>query len=83
MWSVFSRDFGSNSAEEVKHNVLDYAYNGDIILMHSGVEATITALPDILKTLKSQGYQFLTVSELLNESAFSGRSCNEVGKFIL
>ena len=37
----------------------------DIILMHDGYEASVTAAIEIIDTLKKQGYEFVTVDELL------------------
>ncbi|GAB6989863.1 hypothetical protein JCM16418A_19130 [Paenibacillus pini] len=47
---------------------------GSIVLMHDIHKSTADALPQLLKTLKKQGYQFVTVSQLLslNESTGDG-----------
>ena len=39
---------------------------GEIILMHAGKEATADTLPSIVEYLKNDGYEFVTVSDLLN-----------------
>jgi len=41
---------------------------GDIILCHWGSKATYEAMKKILPELKSQGYEFVTVSELIADS---------------
>ena len=41
---------------------------GDIILCHWGSEATYNAMKVILPELKSQGYEFVTISELIADS---------------
>ena len=38
--------------------------NGSIILMHDTKKQTVTILEKLLKQLKEEGYQFVTVSEL-------------------
>jgi GH35 family endo-1,4-beta-xylanase/peptidoglycan/xylan/chitin deacetylase (PgdA/CDA1 family) len=38
---------------------------GDIILMHSWQDKTFEVMPRIIKTLKDEGFKFVTVSELL------------------
>ena len=48
-----------------KERVLRKARPGSIILMHCGSQATADALPDLIRSLKSQGYEIVTVSELL------------------
>jgi peptidoglycan/xylan/chitin deacetylase (PgdA/CDA1 family) len=39
--------------------------NGSILLFHNGVENTPKALRMILEKLKNDGYEFVTVSELI------------------
>ena len=39
--------------------------SGSILLFHNDLENTTEALPDILKTLSSQGYEFVTVKEMI------------------
>ena len=39
--------------------------SGSILLFHNDLENTTEALPDILKTLGSQGYEFVTVKEMV------------------
>ncbi|MCM1165413.1 MAG: hypothetical protein NC299_03695 [Lachnospiraceae bacterium] len=39
--------------------------SGSILLFHNDLANTTEALPEILKTLGSQGYEFVTVSELI------------------
>ena len=39
---------------------------GDIILMHSWSEKTLTAMPEVIRILKEQGYRFVTITELLD-----------------
>ena len=45
------------------------AKGGDIVLLHASdtCKQTAEALPTLIKNLKDQGYQFVTVSQLLNE----------------
>jgi peptidoglycan/xylan/chitin deacetylase (PgdA/CDA1 family) len=45
--------------------VLGEASPGGIILLHSGQYRTIEALPDIINGLREQGYNFVTVSKLI------------------
>jgi peptidoglycan/xylan/chitin deacetylase (PgdA/CDA1 family) len=67
MWSVDSQDWKS-SAEAIAKNVIANAKPGGIVLMHDGGgnrSQTVKALPIIIKELKQQGYEFVTVPELL------------------
>ncbi|WP_340002612.1 polysaccharide deacetylase family protein [Oceanobacillus sp. FSL K6-0127] len=71
-WSVDSLDWQEDPPEIIASNVLDNMHPGAIILMHDGAEQdgdrtnTIEALHQIIPTLQEQGYEFVTVSELLN-----------------
>jgi len=69
LWSVDPRDWAHTSVEDIVENVLSNADSGDIILFHdfvSGESPTPEALRRILPELISRGYEFVTVSELLN-----------------
>jgi len=64
---INSEDYDSNvSANQRINNVLNNVTDGSIILMHDfqGNSQTVQALPTIIQSLKSQGYTFVTVSQL-------------------
>lgn len=44
---------------------------GSILLFHNDLENTTEALPEILANLKSQGYKFVTVKELILKDNFT------------
>jgi peptidoglycan/xylan/chitin deacetylase (PgdA/CDA1 family) len=49
----------------IVERVLAHAKPGGIVLLHSGQYNTIEAIPQIVDTLQSEGYTFVTVSQLL------------------
>ena len=70
MWSVDSNDWryknsGEEGVETIVNNVMSQVKNGSIILMHDLYENTYLATKEILKQLNAQGYEVVTVSELL------------------
>ena len=65
LWSLDTEDWRAPSAEAVYKSVMDVVRDGDIILMHENAEYTVEVLPRILAALKEQGYQVVTVSELI------------------
>lgn len=71
-WNVDSLDWKGLDAVQVKTNVLEHTHSGSIILQHAGggegenLTGTINALPEIIQNLRSKGFKFVTVSELLN-----------------
>lgn len=64
MWSVDSRDWEVHDASSIQSNVLSHIDDGDIIIMHDGYASTIEATENVLKKLKQEGYEIVSVSEL-------------------
>lgn len=64
-WDVDSIDWKEPSPEEITEKVLAGAKSGSILLFHNDLENTTEALPDILTQLRDQGYEFVTVSDLI------------------
>jgi hypothetical protein len=52
-------------------NVLKNAKDGSIILMHDRHEKTYTTTANVVDKLRAEGYQFVTLSELLGLTAVS------------
>lgn len=72
LWSAHqdSKDWSNPDVEEIVNTTLSNIRNGDIILFHDYVyydeSSTVEALKQIIPELKSRGYRFVTISELLN-----------------
>ena len=64
-WSVDSLDWKKLSVDEMYSRVVSKTENGSILLFHNGIENTPEALRKILEKLKKDGYEFVTVSELI------------------
>lgn len=69
-WTIDTIDWSGNSTEVIVSKVLDNAVPGAIVLMHTGTGAYNTkyALPEIITTLKARGYQFVTLTQLINHT---------------
>jgi peptidoglycan/xylan/chitin deacetylase (PgdA/CDA1 family) len=65
MWSVDSMDSEGATPREVLANVTAGLEPGAIILMHENRGTTLQILPRLLRTVAHQGYQTVTVPELL------------------
>ncbi|NLI60775.1 MAG: polysaccharide deacetylase family protein [Clostridiales bacterium] len=70
-WSIDSLDWNLASPKEIQDKVVFSAHPGAIVLMHSAGgkdnrENTTKALPEIIHSLSQQGYEFVTIHELLN-----------------
>ena len=69
LWSIDTLDWSHNPSDKICASVKNNLINGDIILMHdyiSGKNTTCEALRRLIPELLSKGYEFVTVSELIN-----------------
>ncbi len=67
-WSIDTRDWAHTPKDEIVKNVLSSVKDGDIILFHDYVaneSPTPDALREIIPVLLDEGYNFVTVSELM------------------
>lgn len=71
-WDVISGDAFNNDPASIIKTVLDRVTNGSIIIMHlngpPNAPMTSSALPVIINELKTEGYTFVKISELLGNS---------------
>ncbi|MCL6592487.1 MAG: polysaccharide deacetylase family sporulation protein PdaB [Alicyclobacillus sp.] len=67
-WNTDSLDWKNPGVQAIRDRVLKRVVPGDIILMHASDSSKqiVEALPQIIAGLRAQGYQFVTVSELLS-----------------
>jgi peptidoglycan/xylan/chitin deacetylase (PgdA/CDA1 family) len=74
MWSVTGYDWDAPSAEYIEKKVTARVRGGDIILLHDGGHKafgtdrsyTVRAVDTLLMRYKTQGYQFVTIPEMMN-----------------
>lgn len=72
-WSVMSRDWTNPGVEKIVNRTLDKITNGSVVLLHDGdgirSEAsraqTVAAVRLIIEHLKTEGYRFVTVDDIL------------------
>jgi peptidoglycan/xylan/chitin deacetylase (PgdA/CDA1 family) len=65
LWSVDPLDWRDRNANTVYQRVMKSTKSGGIVLLHDIHPTSVDAAIRIMKTLKSKGYAFVTVSELL------------------
>lgn len=70
-WDVDSVDWKKPSPDQIKKKILKGVKNGSILLFHNDLDNTTAALPEILGTLKGQGYSFVTVDELIYKDNYT------------
>lgn len=76
-WSVNAGDWRGAGPGKIKKKVISEVEEGAIILMHDGRNlsaghdrtSTVAALPEIIRSLKGKGYNFVTVPQLLELGA--------------
>lgn len=77
-WDTDSKDWMNPGTETIINNVLSKAHPGDIVLMHASdsCKQTHLALPVIIDKLRAQGYEFVTVSELIAGTQVKSQEIN-------
>ncbi len=65
MWSVDPLDWKYRNADRVQREIVSGATPGGIILVHDIHSSSVAAMPGTLDALTAKGYEFATVSELL------------------
>ena len=68
LWNIDTEDWRLPGSDAIRAATVNNAFNGAIVLMHDGGgnrEQTVAALPAIIDDLKAQGYEFVTVGELI------------------
>ncbi len=65
-WDVDSLDWKDNATpDSICQRVTSKVKNGSIVLFHNDADHTPAALPNILKCLKDEGYEFVFISDLI------------------
>ncbi|MFI3171883.1 MAG: polysaccharide deacetylase family protein [Eubacteriales bacterium] len=65
LWTIDSLDWATNNVEEIVNKVVTEAEENDIILMHDCYKSSSEAAFQIIDILQNQGFEFVTVEELL------------------
>ncbi len=63
-WSVDPRDWATRDAAAVEQHVVGQVRDGDVILLHDMYDSSVEAALAIIDQLQSQGFRFVTVSQL-------------------
>ncbi len=66
LWDINSRDYTGVSPSFITNRTVRRAVPGSILLFHSGVKATIDALPEIIGRLRKNGFEFVTLDEMFS-----------------
>ena len=66
MWSVDTRDWESRNSSKIVSNIKNNVRDGSIVLMHDLYDSTASATETIVPWLIKNGYQIVTVTELMD-----------------
>ena len=64
LWSIDPEDWKDRNSDIVYNRIVNKAYDGAIILLHDLYPTSVSAGLRAIDTLRQQGYEFVTVSEL-------------------
>lgn len=64
LWSIDTLDWKHRNAKKMLENVETHAKHNSIVLMHDIQESTARGIDPVLEFFHSQGYKFVTVSEI-------------------
>jgi peptidoglycan/xylan/chitin deacetylase (PgdA/CDA1 family) len=84
MWNVTGYDWNATSAEGIERKVARQVRGGNVILLHDGGHRdfgadrsyTVTATDRLISRYKSEGYEFVTVPEMMRKAAVSSQFSN-------
>lgn len=65
LWTIDPLDWSSHNVDGIVKKVEDKAEENAIILMHDEYKTTVTAALRVVDELKEEGYEFVTIEELL------------------
>ncbi|MEE3362561.1 MAG: polysaccharide deacetylase family protein, partial [Anaerovoracaceae bacterium] len=66
LWSVDSRDWANRNVKKTMRNVMAGGdLDGRVVLLHSIYPSTVEAIDKMIPALQKKGYQFVTVSDMI------------------
>ena len=77
MWTVSSNDWKIRTADGIERRVAERIRGGDVVLMHDGAHVrmgagrapTVEATDRLIRWCKDQGYEFVSVAEMMESAA--------------
>ncbi|MCI8836483.1 MAG: polysaccharide deacetylase family protein [Hungatella sp.] len=65
LWSVDPLDWKTQNKDRIVRHIVSHAEDGGIILLHDVYGTSVEAALEVIDTLSAEGYNFVTVDELL------------------
>ena len=67
LWTVDTLDWTTKNVEDVVRRGTNEIRDGDVILMHDCYDSSVKAALRIVDCLKAEGFEFVTVDQLILE----------------
>jgi peptidoglycan/xylan/chitin deacetylase (PgdA/CDA1 family) len=64
IWNIDTKDWAGSTVATIQRRAL-HGQDGAIVLMHTTVENTATALPEIIRGYRARGFRFVTIGQML------------------
>jgi len=64
LWSVDSLDWKNRETSAILAQIKEQVFDGAIILMHDIHPTTVAAVPEVIKLLRSENYELVTVGQM-------------------
>ena len=65
MWSIDTKDWTTQNVDWIVRETVKHAEDHDIILMHDSYQSTVDAVKRIIEQLEAEGFEFVTVDEII------------------
>ncbi|MBQ1625215.1 MAG: hypothetical protein II096_04230, partial [Erysipelotrichaceae bacterium] len=79
LWNIDTLDWKTRNAQSTINAVVGHVHNGDIVLMHSLYMSSANATRRLVPELIDEGYQLVTVSELLKYKGYDIENLKVIG----
>ncbi len=65
MWSIDTKDWTTQNVDWIVREAVKHAEDHDIILMHDSYQSTVDAVRRVIEQLEAEGFEFVTVDEII------------------
>ena len=65
LWTIDTLDWTTQNVDWIVEKTVQDAGENDIILMHDSYESTVQAAERIIRRLKAEGFEFVTVDQVI------------------
>lgn len=65
MWSIDTKDWTTQNVDWIVRETVKHAEDHDIILMHDSYQSTVDAVKRVIEQLEAEGFEFVTVDEII------------------